>query len=92
MALAGTWFREGKATFADFVEIQSSVYNFQLSIARARADYGKALAQLQTLVGQPVDEGCSSQSVEKSTGYSTDNNGNNEKKNQPENNGGHYEN
>ena len=82
MALAGTWFREGKGSFADFVEIQSSVYNFQLSIARARADYGKTLAQLQTLVGQPVDDGCSSQNVDKSTGYSTNNNGNNKKNTQ----------
>ncbi|SLM31377.1 Outer membrane efflux protein (modular protein) [Desulfamplus magnetovallimortis] len=57
MTLAGNWFQEGKGTFADFVEIQSSVYNFQLSIARARADYGKTMAQIQTLVGKPVDYG-----------------------------------
>ncbi|MBF0260026.1 MAG: TolC family protein, partial [Desulfamplus sp.] len=58
MELAGTWFREGRGTFSDFVEVQASVYNFQLSIARAKADYGKSLALLQTLVGQPVDGGC----------------------------------
>lgn len=58
MALAGSWFREGEGTFSDFVEVQASVYNFQLSLARARADYGKTLALLQPLVGHPIDGGC----------------------------------
>lgn len=58
MALAATWFREGEGAFSDFVEVQASVYNFQLSLARARADYGKTLALLQPLVGGPIDDGC----------------------------------
>ncbi|AQV01634.1 TolC family protein [Desulfococcus multivorans] len=51
METAETWFREGQGSFSDFVEIQATVYNFQLSLARARADYGKALAGLERLAG-----------------------------------------
>lgn len=51
METAETWFREGQGSFSDFVEIQSTAYNFQLSLARARADYGKALAGLERLAG-----------------------------------------
>ena len=31
METAETWFREGQGSFSDFVEIQSTAYNFQLS-------------------------------------------------------------
>ena len=51
METAETWFREGQGSFSDFVEIQATAYNFQLSLARARADYGKALAGLERLAG-----------------------------------------
>lgn len=51
METAETWFREGQSSFSDFVEIQAAAYNFQLSLARARADYGKALAGLERLAG-----------------------------------------
>jgi outer membrane protein TolC len=51
METAETWFREGQGSFSDFVEIQATAYNFQLSVARARADYGKALAGLERLAG-----------------------------------------
>jgi cobalt-zinc-cadmium efflux system outer membrane protein len=54
MAVAETWFRQGQSSFSDFVETQSVYYNFQLALARARADYGKALARLERLVGQAV--------------------------------------
>jgi len=45
------WFRNGQGSFSDVLEAQAAAYNFQLSLARARADYGKTLAQLQRLVG-----------------------------------------
>lgn len=54
MEIAETWYREGEASFSDFVETQSVYYNFQLSLARASADYGKVLATLEQLVGQTI--------------------------------------
>ncbi|MFZ3046603.1 MAG: TolC family protein [Desulfatirhabdiaceae bacterium] len=51
METAETWFRQGQGSFSDFVEIQATTYNFQLSMARARADYGKALAGLERIAG-----------------------------------------
>ncbi len=54
METAETWFLEGEGSFSDFVEAQSVWYNFQLALARARADYGKYLARLECLVGQEV--------------------------------------
>lgn len=48
---AETWFREGEGSYADFIEIQATLYNFQLSLARARADYGKYLVQLEGAAG-----------------------------------------
>jgi cobalt-zinc-cadmium efflux system outer membrane protein len=54
MEIAETWYREGEATFSDFVETQAVFYNFQLSLIRARADYGKYLARLEQIVGQTV--------------------------------------
>jgi outer membrane protein TolC len=56
MELAETWFREGEGSFSDFTETQSALYNFQLSLARARADYGKYLAGLERLAGQNLTE------------------------------------
>ena len=53
---AETWFMEGAGSFSDFVETQKTAYNFQLSLARARADYGKILADLERLVGRKVTE------------------------------------
>ncbi|GAB6061949.1 TolC family protein [Deferrisoma palaeochoriense] len=49
LEVAETWFREGEGSFSDFVETQSVFYNFQLSLARAEADYGKFLARLERL-------------------------------------------
>lgn len=51
-----TWFREGQGSFSDFVETQAAAYNFQLSLARARADYGKILAGLELLTGRELTE------------------------------------
>jgi outer membrane protein TolC len=54
MELAETWFRQGESTFSDFVEAQAVWYNFQLSLARARADYQKYLAGLERWVGRSL--------------------------------------
>ena len=56
METAETWFREGQGSFSDFVETQATAYNFQLSLARARADYGKTLAGLERLAGMDLTE------------------------------------
>ena len=57
MEIAETWYREGQASFSDFVETQAVYYNFQLALARAGADYGKVLASLEQLVGQTITRG-----------------------------------
>ncbi|MCP4693752.1 MAG: TolC family protein, partial [Desulfobacterales bacterium] len=51
---AETWLREGQGSFSDLVETRAAAYNFQLSIARAMADYGKALAKLEGLAGRSL--------------------------------------
>jgi outer membrane protein TolC len=48
---AETWFLAKQPNFSDFVEAQSLWYQFQLALARARADYGKELARMERLVG-----------------------------------------
>lgn len=52
---AETWFREGQGNFSDFLEVQATAYNFQLSLERARADYGITLAALEQMAGVPLD-------------------------------------
>jgi outer membrane protein TolC len=54
LTTAETWFREGEGSFSDFVETQNTLYNFQLSLARAAADHGKTLARLEQLAGAPL--------------------------------------
>jgi outer membrane protein TolC len=54
MELAEVWFRSGESSFSDFVEAQAVWYNFQLTLARARADYGKYLASIEQLAGQSI--------------------------------------
>jgi outer membrane protein TolC len=51
MEISETWFREKQGSFSDFVETEAVYYNFQLSLARAKADYGKYLAQTERLCG-----------------------------------------
>ncbi|MBI5443511.1 MAG: TolC family protein [Deltaproteobacteria bacterium] len=53
---AETWYRQGQGSFADYLESQSVWYNFQLSLARAKADHGKFLARLEALAGQSLTE------------------------------------
>ena len=52
---AEEWFRQGDGSFADFLEVQATAYNFQLSLARAQADYGKALVKLEQFTGVVLD-------------------------------------
>ncbi|BBO69511.1 PTS cellobiose transporter subunit IIC [Desulfosarcina alkanivorans] len=52
MELAELWYREGEASFSDFIETQSVWYNFQLALARATADYGINLARLERAAGR----------------------------------------
>jgi outer membrane protein TolC len=65
MEIAETWFREGESSFSDFVETQAVWYNFNLAVARARADYGKYLARLERLVGQSLTGTASAQDIRK---------------------------
>jgi outer membrane protein TolC len=52
---AETWFKQGQGSFADFLEIQATAYNFQLSLARARADYAKTMVLLEQAAGAVLD-------------------------------------
>jgi cobalt-zinc-cadmium efflux system outer membrane protein len=54
--IAETWYREKQGSFSDFVETEAVYYNFQLSLARAKADYGKFLAQLERVTGKSLTE------------------------------------
>ena len=49
---AETWFRHGEGTLSDLIEARNISYNFQLSLARARADYIQHLAFLENLAGK----------------------------------------
>jgi outer membrane protein TolC len=51
MEIAEVWYREGESSFTDFIETQSVWYNFQLALARAKADYGINLARLERMAG-----------------------------------------
>jgi outer membrane protein TolC len=48
---AETSFREGRGSLSDFAETQKAAYTFQLSLIRARTDYGKNIAALEQIVG-----------------------------------------
>jgi outer membrane protein TolC len=52
---AETWFKQGQGSFADFLEIQATAYNFQLSLTRAKADYAKTLVLLEQAAGAVLD-------------------------------------
>ncbi len=51
---ADVWNRQGQGSITDYLETQSVWYNFQLALARAKADYGKFLARLEGLAGQSL--------------------------------------
>jgi outer membrane protein TolC len=52
MEIAEVWYQEGESAFTDFIEAQSIWYNFQLALARAKADFGINLARLERLAGK----------------------------------------
>jgi outer membrane protein TolC len=52
---AETWFKQGQGSFADFLEIQATATNFQLSLERAKADYAKTLVLLEQAAGAVLD-------------------------------------
>jgi len=56
METGETWFKQGQGSFSDYVETQSAWYNFQLALARAKADYGKFLARLERLAGRSLTD------------------------------------
>ncbi len=56
MQTAETWFKTGQGSFSDSVETASAWYNFYLALARAKADYGKFLARLESLAGRSLTE------------------------------------
>ena len=47
-------FRGGETSFLDLLDTERTLLEFAISAERARADRGKALARLNTLVGEPV--------------------------------------
>jgi cobalt-zinc-cadmium efflux system outer membrane protein len=51
-SLAG--FRAGETGFLDLLDTERTLLEFSIAAERARADRGKALARLNTLVGEPV--------------------------------------
>jgi len=51
-SLAG--FRAGDTSFLDLLDTERTLLEFAVAAERARADRGKALAQLNALVGEPV--------------------------------------
>lgn len=53
---AETWYRQGDGSFSDFLEVQATSYNFQLSLARAKADYGKTLVKIEQITGIVLDK------------------------------------
>ena len=53
---AETWYRQGDSSFSDFLEVQATTYNFQLSLARAKADYSRTLVRLEQLTGVVLDK------------------------------------
>jgi outer membrane protein TolC len=47
--------RSGKGTLAGSLETIAALHNFRLAAARARADYGRALAKVETILGRPLE-------------------------------------
>ena len=53
---AEAWYRQGQGSFSDFLEVQATAYNFQLSFARETADYEKNLVKLEKVTGVVLDK------------------------------------
>lgn len=54
LELSETWYEEGQATLAEMLETQAVWLNFELALARARADLVQNLARLEQAVGHPL--------------------------------------
>lgn len=53
---AETWYTQNQGSFSDYSETVATWYNFQLALARAKADFGKFLARLESMVGHSLTE------------------------------------
>ncbi|MFQ5560512.1 MAG: TolC family protein [Nitrospinota bacterium] len=51
MELSETWYKNGEAAFASFLEAQSIWFNFQTAYFRAKTDYLKGIADLEKITG-----------------------------------------
>lgn len=60
-SLAG--FRAGETSFLDVLDTERTLLEFAIAAERARADRGKSLARLNTLVGEPVPTGAADPSA-----------------------------
>jgi outer membrane protein TolC len=49
--------RAGKGSLAGTLETVATLHNFRLAAARARADYGQAVASLEAVLGRPLEGG-----------------------------------
>lgn len=56
LELTETFYREGKGSFTDFLESQSTWLNFNLAHHRAMADYRMNIAKLEQLTGGPLPQ------------------------------------
>lgn len=56
METAETWYSQGQGSFSDYSETLAAWVNFQLALARSKADYGKFLARLESLAGHSLTE------------------------------------
>lgn len=54
LELAETWMKAGQAGYTDYVEVASTLYGFELAVARAQADHAKYLARLEKFAGQKL--------------------------------------
>jgi len=50
-----TAYRTGAGTFLDLLDAQRGLLEFELEAARAEADRGRALAELERLTGAPLN-------------------------------------
>jgi len=50
-----TWYNAGQATAAELIEVQAVWLNFELALARARADLEQNIARLEQAAGAPLN-------------------------------------
>ncbi|MDI6792043.1 MAG: TolC family protein, partial [bacterium] len=52
--LSETWYRAGQTSLSEMLEVQAVWLNFELALARARADLLQNLTRLERVVGYPI--------------------------------------